>query len=347
MEFSWERLKSNLAEHTGGVAICTIIDKRGSVPRGIGTRMLVQSDGSIEGTIGGGIGEHEIIDQARQAIGKGENLVVETSLAGEQGLDSPAICGGWFQTLITIWSADDLKLTEKIALALDNGKPMTLLEVISSDNPGIPTGAKLLLDPENHDIVEEAGFPGAEGGKLASAWLAGRKNGILQLLTCKVLVTSLEPPPRMVIFGAGHLAVPLVEMASWCGFNINVIDDRREFANAARFPRAEKVYVAPLEDIKDLALSSSTTYFVLITREHRHDDILLRQLLGTPYAYLGMIGSRRRTAKVKERLLNDGFSSTEIQKIHAPIGLGIGAQTPEEIAISIMAEIIAVKNRSS
>lgn len=346
MEFSWATLRGILAEHTAGVAICTIIDKRGSVPRGIGTLMLVRADGSIEGTIGGGIGEYEIITQARQAIDKGESLVVETSLAGEQGLDSPAICGGWFQTLINFWSRDDSILAEKITLALGNGDPVTLLEVISSSDSDYPTGAKLLLDPKRRDTLAESGLPGT-GNKLSSAWLAEQKTGILQLCGCKVLVTPLMPPPRMVIFGAGHLAIPLVEMASWCGFEITVVDDRQEFASGDRFPRAEKVLAASMDAIGNLELSSLTTYFVLITREHRHDYMLLRQLLGTPYAYLGMIGSRRRTTTVKERLINDGFQETEVQAVHTPIGLEINAQTPEEIAISIMAEVIAVKNRTS
>ncbi|MEA2110363.1 MAG: XdhC/CoxI family protein [Pseudomonadota bacterium] len=346
MEFSWETLQGILAEPAAGIAICTIIDKHGSVPRGIGTRMLVRTDGSIEGTIGGGIGEHEIITQARQAINKSESLVVETSLAGEQGLDSPAICGGWFQTLINYWSHDDRELAEKITLALGNSDPVTLLEVVSSNDPDYPTGAKLLLDPKSRNTLAESGISGT-GDKLTSAWLAEQKTGILQLCECKVLVTPLAPPAKMVVFGAGHLAVPLVEMASWCGFEITVIDDRQEFACPDRFPRAAKVLVAPMENIRELELSSVTTYFILITREHRHDDLLLRQLLGTPYAYLGMIGSRRRTSKVKERLINDGFPMTEIKALHAPIGVEINAQTPEEIAISIMAEVIAVKNRTS
>jgi len=150
----------------------------------------------------------------------------------------------------------------------------------------------------------------------------------------------------MVIFGGGHLAIPLVEMASWCDFDITVIDDRQDFASPARFPRAGKVIAAPMENIRELSLSSPTTYFILITREHRYDDVLLRQLIGTPYAYLGMIGSRRRTMSVKKRLIADGFPAAEVQGLHAPIGMNIGAQTPEEIAISIMAEVIAVKNRS-
>ncbi len=343
MEFSWETLADTLAESATGIAICTIIDKQGSVPRGVGTRMLVQADGSIGGTIGGGIGEHDIIMQARQAISSKESLVVKISLAGEQGLDSPAICGGWFQTLISYWSREERFLAEKIVLKLDAGDPITLLEIISGSS-GFPTGAKLLLEPNSGNLLAAFGVP--DGGKeLARAWQPEQKHGVLSLKGCQVLVTPLMPRPRMVVFGAGHLAIPLVEMASWCDFDITVIDDRQEFASPHRFPRARKVIVAPMENIRELSLSSRSSYFILITREHRYDDMLLRQLLGTPYAYLGMIGSRRRTMSVKKRLLDDGFPAHEVQAIHAPIGLEINAQTPEEIAISIMAEVIAVKNR--
>lgn len=344
MEFSWKTLTGILAEEESGVAVCTIVDKRGSVPRGIGTRMLVRADGSIDGTIGGGIGEHDIIARARQAISTRESLTVRVSLAGEQGLESPAICGGWFETLICHWSADDYPLAEKIALKLDESHPVILLEVVNG-NASFPTGSRLLLEPESKVILAEAGMPNG-GGKLAHAWQPEQKNGVFTLKGCRVLVTPLMPRPQMVIFGAGHLAIPLVEMASWCDFEITVIDDRQEFASPTRFPRAGRVIVAPMENIRGLSLSSPTTYFILITREHRYDDVLLRQLIGTPYAYLGMIGSRRRTMSVKERLIADGFPAAEVQALHAPIGVNIGAQTPEEIAISIMAEVIAVKNRS-
>jgi len=344
MEFSWKTLTGILTEEESGVAVCTIVDKRGSVPRGIGTRMLVRADGSIDGTIGGGIGEHDIIARARQAISTQESLIVRISLAGERGLESPAICGGWFETLICYWSADDYPLAKKIALKLDEGNPVTLLEVVNG-NLNFPTGSRLLLEPESKVILAEAGMPSG-GEKLAHAWRPEQENGVFTLEGCRVLVTPLMPRPQMVIFGAGHLAIPLVEMASWCDFDITVIDDRQEFASPTRFPRAGKVITAPMENIRKLSLSSPTTYFILITREHRYDDVLLRQLIGTPYAYLGMIGSRRRTMSVKERLIADGFPAAEVQALHAPIGVNIGAQTPEEIAISIMAEVIAVKNRS-
>jgi xanthine dehydrogenase accessory factor len=102
-----------------------------------------------------------------------------------------------------------------------------------------------------------------------------------------------------------------------------------------------------MEDVADLYIPGANTWLVLITREHKHDYILLKQLLGTEYAYLGMIGSRRRTTKVKQRLIDEGFAKAEIDNLHSPIGLEINAQTPAEIAISIMAEIIKVKNKET
>ncbi len=342
MEFSWAELQQALAETPEGVALCTIVEKRGSVPRGVGTRMLVLPDGKISGTIGGGIGEHEIIRQARQAIAAGRGRLLETSLAGEIELQAAAICGGWFRTLISLWqTAADRELAAGIVAALEAGRQPLLLETTG------PAGAegddgKILYDPEKDHLLT-AGRPPAPRA-LVTAWKQDGKTGWQELAGRMVMVTRLQPPPRMIIFGGGHLAVPLVEMAAWCGFSPTVVDDRPEFADPRRFPRAGRVLTAPMDDVRGLLAPGPSTYYVLITREHRHDDLLLRQLLGTDYAYLGMIGSRRRTAKVKERLIRDGFAAAAVEAVHAPIGLSIRAQTPGEIAVSIMAEIIAVKN---
>lgn len=299
--------------------------------------MLVRADGTIDGTIGGGIGEYEIIAQARRAISSRQSLVTTTSLAGEQGLDSPAICGGWFQTAIAFWSPEDYrKPAKQIANALEQGLTLMLFEY--------PGGGIVTYEPATGQSTSAGNLP-LSVETLLTAWKKEQQPGLQELDGQQLMVTPLLPPPQMVIFGAGHLAIPLVEMASWCGFATTVIDDRDEFADPGRFPKAKKVLTAPMDAVKNLVAPSMTTYFVLITREHRHDDLLLRQLLGLPYAYLGMIGSRRRTTKVKERLVDDGYPVAEIEAIHSPIGLEIGAQTPEEIAISIMAEIISVKNR--
>jgi xanthine dehydrogenase accessory factor len=347
MEFSWKDLAEALKADTQ-VALCTIIKKRGSVPREIGARMLVRADASITGTVGGGIGEHEVIQAALACIKAGKSRLLDFSLAGEQGLDSAAICGGHFTLFIGCWTqSEDLELATAIAATLTGGKTHSLCESL----PQTET-AKLertLFDPAGNKVISApttTTLPTPEAtvntGNNESIPVQLRQNA-----AAGFLLSEITLPPRMVIFGGGHLALPLVEMANWCRFAVTVIDDRPEFSNKERFPLADQVLTAPMEDVADLFIPGANTWLVLITREHKHDYILLKQLLGTEYAYLGMIGSRRRTTKVKQRLIDEGFAQAEIEKLYSPIGLEIKAQTPAEIAISIMAEIIQVKNAAA
>ena len=341
MEFDWKELAPGL-EKGQNFALCTIIERHGSVPREVGARMLVRPDGSISGTIGGGSGEHEIIQDAIAALQKGENPVRDYSLVGEQGLDSPAICGGRFSVLISLWQPEnDLFLAREAADGLKAGMTRFLLELLPEESCTgnisralyESNGRKLSGDPSLPDQLAAEDLDSAGPEETRKIESGGRP----------ALLTRLTPPPRMIIFGGGHLALPLVEMASWCRFSVTVIDDRPEFSTRKRFPAADRVITAPMEDISGLFAPSLNLWHVLITREHKHDYILLKQLLGTSYAYLGMIGSRRRTSKVKQRLIDEGFDREEIARLHSPIGLEIGAQTPAEIAVSIMAEIIAVR----
>ena len=340
MEFNWKELAAEL-ESGRAAALCTIIERHGSVPREVGARMLVREDGSISGTIGGGIGEHEVIRSARQSLAEGRSRILEYSLAGEQGLDSPAICGGRFSILIDFWSpAKELALARLLAASMSDGK----LNFLLVSHPGKDQGTcrHALYDTGGRklggagSLPERLEIPGdSRENETISKLSDGQTDGFLSRLT---------PPPRMIIFGGGHLALPLCEIAAWCRFAVTVIDDRPEFSRPERFPAADRVLTAPMEDVSGLFVPSPNLWHVLITREHKHDYTLLRQLLGTEYAYLGMIGSRRRTTKVKQRLLDEGFNAAEIDRLHSPIGLGIGAQTPAEIAVSIMAEIIAVRH---
>ena len=339
MEFSWKDLTAAL-ENESGVALCTIIERRGSVPREIGARMLVRKDSSIVGTVGGGIGEHEVIKAARETIENAQSRLLDFSLAGERGLDSAAICGGHFTVFISYWSqTDDSDLAGAVAATLKGSRAHYLIESLPQKESTKMT--RILLDPEGHKVAE---------APTSNSILAIPKKLKLESPTTSVqqititnqgfLLSEITLPPQMIIFGGGHLALPLAEMASWCRFAVTVIDDRPEFSSPQRFPTADQVVTAPMEEIQSLYTPGPNTYLVLITREHKHDYLLLKQLLGTEYAYLGMIGSRRRTSQVKQRLIDEGFNTAEIEKLYSPIGLAIGAQTPAEIAISIMAEII-------
>ena len=158
-----------------------------------------------------------------------------------------------------------------------------------------------------------------------------------------VFFEAILPDETLVILGAGHIASPLCQMAKILGFRVVVIDDREDFANVERFPFADQVLAGPFEEIlQDFSLNYHT-YMVLVTRGHLSDKECLRQIIGKPLAYLGIIGSMRRLTGVFRLLEKEGYDRAMLDKVHGPIGLPIGAQTPEEIAVSIISEMISVR----
>lgn len=159
-----------------------------------------------------------------------------------------------------------------------------------------------------------------------------------------LLIEPYYPMERLIILGGGHIALPLVEIAARVGFQVTVIDDRPSFANTARFPSAKTVMCESFENCFKKIKITKNDYIVIITRGHKHDSVCLRQILRRPESiYVGMIGSRRRVNVVKEELLLEGFDCDRLNRVCTPIGLPIGAATPEEISISIVAELIKRK----
>ncbi|MDR1133387.1 MAG: XdhC family protein, partial [Synergistaceae bacterium] len=156
-----------------------------------------------------------------------------------------------------------------------------------------------------------------------------------------IILERFMPRSRMIVFGGGHIAVPLVRVASMLRFDVTVYDDRPNFANRERFPEASEVICDSFSRVAELISIRPSDYVVIVTRGHKHDADCLRAILsgGTPY-YSGMIGSRRRTAIVRQQMKQEGFDQDRIDALHSPIGLAIGAVTPEEIVISIMAEVV-------
>jgi xanthine dehydrogenase accessory factor len=155
------------------------------------------------------------------------------------------------------------------------------------------------------------------------------------------------PKPRLIVFGGGHIAKPLSEFASRVGFAVTVIDDRPSFANSSRFPEAEKVICEDFEKSFNLINLRKFDYVVIITRGHRYDGVVLREVLKHDLSYVGMIGSKRRVKGMMGELLNEGFSKDKLDLVNSPIGIDIGAITPDEIAISIISQLISYKNKGS
>jgi xanthine dehydrogenase accessory factor len=187
------------------------------------------------------------------------------------------------------------------------------------------------FDPKMIRVEAPAGEPGDRDGTPGTA---GRLS-----VYCEIL----QPRPKLLIVGAGHVAIPVAKMAKLVGFEVAVLDDRPDFANAERFPEADEVIAADFAEALGRYPIGSTTYIILVTRGHAQDEASLRQVLGSKAPYIGMIGSQRRVRAVFQRLTDAGYDPSLFGKVYAPIGLDIGAHTPEEIAVAIVAEVIKVR----
>lgn len=175
--------------------------------------------------------------------------------------------------------------------------------------------------------------------------LTHTESGIVTVDGERIFVDPLGGEKKLVICGAGHVSMPIIRTGKMLGFQITVIEDRPSFADDARRAGADQVLCIPFAEGLTGIAGDKNTYFVIVTRGHRYDEVCLESILPKDYAYIGMMGSRRRVAVVKQHLLELGFEKQKIEELHAPIGLSIAAETPEEIAVSILAEIIEEKNK--
>lgn len=238
--------------------------------------------------------------------------------------------------------------------SLSQKRGVALVTVIAADGPYQASQGRRALVWRDQPALGDLGLGDLEARVLAdaSAVLGDKQHRILDYTqemgaTLRVFVEVQRQPPHLVIVGAGHIAVPLASLGSLCGFTVTVLDDRPQFANRQRFAQADQVLAAPLRETVRALLAAGRldkdTYIVLVTRGHQYDIDCLLEVLDAPLAYIGMIGSQRRVNAVFELLSREqGIPSEKFDRIYAPIGLDIGARTPAEIAVCIMAEIINV-----
>jgi len=234
--------------------LATVVESRGFTPRKPGARILVASDGTTVGTIGGGAIEREVIDRAQGLLAGGPRGEISTSI--------------------------------------------------------------------HRHLTQELGM--CCGGEMT------------------VFLERLDPAPRLWILGAGYIAKPMAAIAAGCGFEVTVVDSRPEWATAERFPTSNVVVREP-EDVARSLSSTESDFAVVVTHDHALDQILVQALLRRPLRFLGMIGSIPKQRKFALRLRSRGFSDAEIERLHTPLGLAIGAATPEEIAVSVVAQLVAVR----
>jgi xanthine dehydrogenase accessory factor len=329
------------------LALCTLLRLTGSGPRGAGSKMLVREAGGPVGTVGGGVLERSTTTWGLEVLRSGRALCRSFTLDLQQASDEGMTCGGEVEVLVepfegnrsaardffdqvlgvlsrrergwlatTIRRADSGVLAEHFLVV--GGRSVAAL---SASDPSLPEDLLLAPVPAAPALTERGGV--------------------------RYFLEPLTLPITVYVFGAGHIAASLVPLCDLLGFQSVVVDDRNDFASRERFPRATRLVVVPSFDqaFADPSIGplGKDSYVVIVTRGHGGDLAVLRQALQCQPGYVGMIGSRRKRQLILDQLSREGFSADDLARVVCPIGLSIGAETPQEIALSIAAQIVATR----
>ena len=328
------------------VVVATVIRTKGSTPQKPGAKLLVRQDGSGIGTLGGGCVEGDIWFAAKQLMQRGgaaeyKEYELNEELAAEDGL----VCGGTMYFLIDpVYSPEDyLPYAEEISGAYQGEGSVALATVIKSGDDGISVIGDKLFIRENGEIEGSLGSEDIDVAAIDKAFelmVHGRNEYVITANGAEYFIEAYTTPPQLVICGGGHVSRALASLAKPLEFRLFITDDREEFANQNRFPEADIVVNEKPEDALPNLPINPNTFIVVATRGHRYDNTALLAAAKTSAKYVGLMGSKRKTILIYEDLMRGELSLERIREIRSPIGLDIRARTPEEIAISIMSEIL-------
>jgi xanthine dehydrogenase accessory factor len=321
-------------------ALVKLIGDRGSTPRAAGAEMLVRRDGSIAGTIGGGLLELTMMKQAAEVLDSRVSRVVDLRLAGKDlGSDEEMVCGGSAEVLITYVPGGAPGLREVLAAVKSASaarRRAWLFTLLPLDEGG---------EVETCLLQDDGAVIGAQCDPKALRTAVGKiaVHGSTRLPDGRdVVVEQVQAPATAVICGGGHVARAVAPAALAAEFAVTVLDDREEFADPRRFPGAKVVLASFDRALERLGVDDSS-YVVIVTRGHTHDMDVLVQALRTPARYIGLMASRSKHARMVAALREAGLGEDALARVHSPIGLDIGAETPAELAVSIVAEMIQVR----
>jgi len=342
-------------------ALITVTSVLGSTPRKPGAKMLVFADGTMVGTIGGGCGEAEGRREALNVIVSCTSKIYRLNMTADMAQEEGMVCGGVMELFIDYLgfqsSMEQTNLNKEYLSAIKETTNPTIVTVIEALDEHL-IGKKLFIK-STRDVLGDLGLEVLSRIAHESVEI-GSKSCQPQLISldpefepCVSSVTKaayrllIEPPTTVVqllILGAGHIALPLATMAKILGYEVTVVDDRPSFANSTRFNTADTIICNDFERALEGITINPQTFVVIITRGHRYDKVCLRKVINQPAAYIGMIGSRKRVKALIAELEEEGVPIELLQKLYSPIGLKIGAETPEEIAVSILSELILKNN---
>ncbi|MBU2359850.1 MAG: XdhC family protein [Alphaproteobacteria bacterium] len=316
-------LQTALDWHRAGrrVAVATVIETWGSAPRGTGSLLVIDDAGRMEGSVSGGCVEGAVIMEALDAIPTGAVRLLDYGVSDDEAFAVGLACGGRIRVLVEpVGGAMPLHLLEQLVAAITARDPVAYV---------------IDLDGQARKLANPADYPDRFRLDRSGVEADGR-----------TFIAVHNPPLRMIVVGAVHIAQALLPMARACGFDPVLIDPRGAFGSAERFPGETILEDWPDEAMAQLAPDTRTAV-VTLTHDPKLDDPAIQQTLRSKAFYLGCLGSTRTHAKRVSRLTEAGFTDADIARIHAPVGLDLGGRAPAEIAVSIMAQIIATLRKSA
>ena len=340
-----------LRRQGGRVAIATLVNTQGTTPRKEGAKMLVGEGGAVLGSVTiGGCVDARVIEEATDVLSHMRPQLIEMNLGDEEAWEIGLTCGGTIEVFVEPVDLEKpadatLAVYERLrAHAEAGGRGAVLTRLQAPDAAGSHSGAKMLLldSGAREGTLGDAGLDAAAVGEGAAAIKTG-KSGTLTVEGTRVFAEVFVPPSILLVVGAGHVAMPLVTLARVLGFRTVVVDGRPRFATRERFPDVDDLRVGiPSELIEGIPLVASTA-LVLVAHDYKYDLPVLRHALGTPVGYVGLLGSSRRGKAILDLLREDGVTDEALARVHVPIGLDLGAQSAPEIALAVLAEVLAVQ----
>ncbi|MCY4145905.1 MAG: XdhC family protein [Chloroflexi bacterium] len=326
------------------VALASVAKTWGSAPRREGSKMgiafakrLADAAPAMTGSVSGGCVEGAVIEEALAGLKDGRARLLTFGVADDMAWEVGLTCGGSIEVFVEPLDASYWRALAGLAEADRYGVALVVVA-------GARIGEKLLLDASGQTLYRSGDLPEALAAQMRAAAAETRKSGIITLGDTRVMVDQQLERPHLILVGGVHVAIPLAAMAQQVGFRVSIIDPRAAFASPERFPAVANIlHSYPDKALPQLGLDRSV-YLAVLTHDPKIDDKALLTALPAGIPYVGVLSSGRTHRQRVARLREAGLSEAHIAQIHTPIGINIGASTPEEIAVCILAEIIAVRN---
>ena len=319
------------------MALATVIQTWGSAPRGVGAKMAMTSDARFAGSVSGGCVEAAVVEAGSEILKSGAPRLLHFGVSDETAWEVGLACGGKIEVFVAML---DSEAHRRIRASLEEHRAIASITIVD----GVSTGYSILLEEDGTvvgapgDVIDETVI-----GEAESALVEGVSRRFRQGET-EIFIDVVLPLPTMVAIGGVHIAIALTSLAKTLDYRTVVIDPREVFGSSERFPHADRLISEwPSKALEEIGVNRSTAVATL-THDPKLDDPALKTALRSKAFYVGALGSRKTQEKRRKRLLEAGLSDEQLSRLWAPIGLDIGSRTPEEIALAVMAQVVAARN---